>query len=37
VVIINGPQESIICATPTSDVPAGYYDVDPETMVLIER
>jgi hypothetical protein len=36
-VFIYGPQDSLICALPNSTVLAGYYDVEPETLVLIAR
>jgi hypothetical protein len=36
-VYIYGPQDSLICANPNSLVRAGYYDIDPETLVLIAR
>jgi hypothetical protein len=36
-VFVYGPQDSLICALPNSLVSAGYYDVEPETLVLIAR
>ena len=36
-VFIYGPQNTLMCATPNSVVIAGYYDVDPEDLVLILR
>ena len=36
-VFIYGPQDSLMCATPNSTVVAGYYDVDPEDLVLVVR
>jgi hypothetical protein len=37
VVIIYGPENSIICATPNTIVRAGRYDIDAEKLILIER
>lgn len=36
-VYIYGPQNSLMCAIPNHLVSAGYYDVDPEGLVLISR
>ena len=36
-VLIYGPQDSLVCARPTSDVPIGVYDVEPSDMTLIAR
>ncbi len=36
-VYVYGPQDSLICATPNSLVPAGYYDVEPTDLTLIAR
>ena len=37
VIVIYGPENSVICATPTSRIPAGTYDTDTETLTLIAR
>lgn len=36
-VYIYGPQNALMCARPNSLVSPGYYDVDPEGLVLIAR
>jgi hypothetical protein len=36
-VYIYGPQNTLICARPNSLVSPGYYDVDPEGLILIAR
>jgi hypothetical protein len=37
VIVIYGPENSVICATPTTRIPAGSYDTDTETLTLIAR
>ena len=34
-VVIQGPENSMICATPNATVPAGTYTVDPSTLTLV--
>lgn len=36
-VFIYGPQDTLMCANPNSVVSGGYYDVDPEDLVLVLR
>lgn len=36
-VYIYGPQNTLMCARPNSLVSPGYYDVDPEGLILIAR
>lgn len=37
IVAIYGPQESVVCANPNSNVPAGIYDVNPSDLTLVLR
>jgi hypothetical protein len=34
-VYIYGPQDSAVCATPNSLVPAGYYEINPADLTLV--
>jgi hypothetical protein len=36
-VIIFGPDDSMICAYPTDQVPSGQYDIDPSNLTLVSR
>jgi len=36
-VVIRGPEGSVICAQPTAMVPSGVYIVDPETLSLVPQ
>ncbi|MCH9056373.1 hypothetical protein L5220_10755 [Synechococcus sp. PCC 6716] len=36
-VVIRGPEGSVICAQPTATVPSGVYIVDPETLSLVPQ
>lgn len=35
IVIINGPQNSQVCALPNKTVPPGFYDIDLSTLTLV--
>jgi hypothetical protein len=37
IVVIYGPQNSVICTNPNSNVPAGIYDINPSDLTLITR
>ncbi len=36
-VVIRGPEGSVICAKPTATVPSGVYSVDPATLSLVPQ